>query len=181
MRELDQARKMQAEAKKAMMAREASLQQQEYDDALKYSMGVVEREKREKEAKEQASKEHRDMIMEQIAYSERTRKSKKAEKYEEGRRLVAVRARPLHCCANRASGWVAVVLVLVVVAGLLTCFPVLPAGIGGCCRLKNEFAAEKAKLEAIRDHMVGEMLKKGVNPKYLAEMKATDINKMMMR
>lgn len=52
-----------------------------------------------------------------------------------------------------------------------------------CCsfRLKEEFASERAKLETIRDKMVDDMTKKGVNPKYLTEMVNTDIGKMQMR
>merc|ERR1711918_304460 len=38
-------------------------------------------------------------------------------------------------------------------------------------KVKDEFAAERAKLEAIRDKMVHDMEKKGVNPRYLSEMK----------
>ena len=48
-------------------------------------------------------------------------------------------------------------------------------------RLKEEFGSERAKLEAIRDCMVEDMLKKGINPKYLSEMKMCDIQKMQMR
>jgi hypothetical protein len=47
--------------------------------------------------------------------------------------------------------------------------------------LKNEFAAERAKLGAIRDKMVDDLLKKGVNPKYLSEMRGCDIEKLQMR
>ena len=48
-------------------------------------------------------------------------------------------------------------------------------------RLKQEFASERAKLETIRDKMVNDMQLKGVNPKYLTEMKSADIQKMQMR
>eukprot|EP00622_Pseudochattonella_farcimen_P003295 FR738436.1.p1 GENE.FR738436.1~~FR738436.1.p1 ORF type:complete len:106 (+),score=16.14 FR738436.1:39-320(+) len=48
-------------------------------------------------------------------------------------------------------------------------------------RLKQEFASERAKLETIRDKMVSDMERKGVNPKYLTEMKAADIAKLQMR
>jgi hypothetical protein len=47
MLELMASRKSQAEAKQSMMAREAVMQQQEYEDGLKYSMGVMKREKAE--------------------------------------------------------------------------------------------------------------------------------------
>lgn len=47
--------------------------------------------------------------------------------------------------------------------------------------IHEEFATERAKLEAIRDCMVEDMLKKGINPKYLSEMKMCDIEKMQMR
>ncbi|CAM9833404.1 unnamed protein product [Heterosigma akashiwo] len=45
--------------------------------------------------------------------------------------------------------------------------------------LKQEFSPRAA--EAIRDKMVEDMAKKGVNPKYLAEMRAADIQKLQMR
>ena len=48
-------------------------------------------------------------------------------------------------------------------------------------KLKDEFAAERAKLGAIRDQMVGDLRKKGINPKYLSEMQMCDIEKMQMR
>jgi len=48
-------------------------------------------------------------------------------------------------------------------------------------KLKQEFAAERAKLETIRDHMVKEMAKKGVSEKYLTEMLSADIQKLQMR
>jgi len=48
-------------------------------------------------------------------------------------------------------------------------------------KLKQEFAAERAKLETIRDHMVSEMRKKGVSDKYLTEMVSADIQKLQMR
>merc|ERR1719424_1667594 len=43
--------------------------------------------------------------------------------------------------------------------------------------LKDEFGAERAKLGAIRDKMVDDLLKKGINPQYLSEMRACDIEK----
>jgi hypothetical protein len=48
-------------------------------------------------------------------------------------------------------------------------------------KLKQEYAAERAKLETIRDHMVREMEKKGTNPRYLSEMKRVSIEKLQMR
>ena len=48
-------------------------------------------------------------------------------------------------------------------------------------KLKQEYTAERVKLETIRDHMIREMERKGVNPKYLSEMKRTDIHKLQMR
>merc|ERR1711988_1481899 len=45
--ELQNARASQAEQKKAMMAREAVMQQQEYEDAVTYSLSTMEREKAE--------------------------------------------------------------------------------------------------------------------------------------
>jgi hypothetical protein len=48
-------------------------------------------------------------------------------------------------------------------------------------KLKAEFAEERAKLEAIRDRMVSDMEKKGYNPRYLSEIRGTDIKKLQMR
>uniref|UniRef100_A0A7S2V0X2 Cilia- and flagella-associated protein 45 n=1 Tax=Fibrocapsa japonica TaxID=94617 RepID=A0A7S2V0X2_9STRA len=48
-------------------------------------------------------------------------------------------------------------------------------------KLNQEFLSERAKLEAIRDKMVSDLEKKGINPKYLAEMKMADIRKLQMR
>lgn len=47
--------------------------------------------------------------------------------------------------------------------------------------MKNEFATERAKLEAIRDAMIEDMLKRGYNPDYLGEMRSLDIQKIQMR
>jgi hypothetical protein len=48
-------------------------------------------------------------------------------------------------------------------------------------KLKQEYAAERVKLETIRDHMIRELEKKGVNPKYFSEMRRADIGKLQMR
>lgn len=48
-------------------------------------------------------------------------------------------------------------------------------------KLKSEFAAERAKLEAIRDKMVKDMEKKGYNPRYLSEIRSVDIEKLQNR
>ncbi|KAJ8602781.1 hypothetical protein CTAYLR_002579 [Chrysophaeum taylorii] len=48
-------------------------------------------------------------------------------------------------------------------------------------KLKLEFSAERAKLEAIRDKMVNDMEKKGYNSTYLAEIRSADIEKLQNR
>ena len=48
-------------------------------------------------------------------------------------------------------------------------------------QLKQEFAAERAKLENIRSKMVEDMRKKGINPQYLSEMMGADIQALQMR
>merc|ERR1719324_961190 len=58
--ELQSARASQAEQKKAMMAREAVMQQQEYEDAVTYSLQTMEREKAESDAKHSKAEAHRD-------------------------------------------------------------------------------------------------------------------------
>ena len=45
-------------------------------------------------------------------------------------------------------------------------------------KLKQEALAERARLEAIRDHMIKDMEKKGINPRYLGEMRRTDIGRL---
>ena len=42
-------------------------------------------------------------------------------------------------------------------------------------------ALERAKLEAIRDAMIEDMLKRGYNPNYLNEIRNCDIQKIQMR
>merc|ERR1712224_439644 len=47
--------------------------------------------------------------------------------------------------------------------------------------MRNEFAMERAKLDAIRDAMIEDMLKRGYNPNYLNEIRNCDIQKIQMR
>merc|ERR1711988_1220103 len=131
--ELQNARASQAEQKKAMMAREAVMQQQEYEDAVTYSLQTMEREKQESDKKHSKAEAHRDALKHQITTNEVSSKRASGNKFDEGKKL------------------------------------------------KDEFAAERAKLEAIRDKMVHDMEKKGINPRYLTEMKMADIQKMQMR
>lgn len=46
------------------------------------------------------------------------------------------------------------------------------------CKQRNEFATECAKLQAIRNAMIEEMLKCGYNPNYLNEIRQLDIQKI---
>ena len=133
MAEMAVARTQQAAQRKAMMAREAVMQQQEYEEAVRHAMVQMERESKEASSKTEAAKIHREALQAQINAAEDYRKRHMNDKFEEGRRL------------------------------------------------KQEFASERAKLETIRDKMVSDMQAKGVNPKYLTEMKSADIQKMQMR
>lgn len=133
MAEMAVARTQQAAQRKAMMAREAVMQQQEYEEAVRHAMVEMERESKESSSKTEAAKIHREALQAQINAAEDYRKRHMNDKFEEGRRL------------------------------------------------KQEFASERAKLETIRDKMVSDMQLKGVNPKYLTEMKSADIQKMQMR
>lgn len=132
-KELSAARTEQAAQRKAMMAREAVMQQQEYEESSRHSMAIMERESKEAAERKLAASQHRDALQAQINDIEFNRKYNRNDKYDEGKKL------------------------------------------------KEEFAAERAKLETIRDKMVEDMTKKGVNPKYLTEMMNTDIGKMQMR
>ena len=131
--ELTSERQHQADSKKSMMAREAVMQQQEYEDAIRHGVMVQQREAAEEGAKHQATDLHRIKLQDQIDRRASERKQQSLVKYEEGQKL------------------------------------------------KDEFAAERAKLGAIRDQMVGDLRKKGINPKYLSEMQMCDIEKMQMR
>lgn len=46
---------------------------------------------------------------------------------------------------------------------------------------KQELIKEEARLSVLRDKMIADMEHKGVNPKYLGEMKGVDIRKMLNR
>lgn len=48
-------------------------------------------------------------------------------------------------------------------------------------RFKNAIKMEEERLNAIREKMVRDLEQKGVNPKYLSEMKAVDIGKILRR
>ena len=48
-------------------------------------------------------------------------------------------------------------------------------------RFKNEIKMEEEKLKAIRDEMVRDLEHKGINARYLGEMKAVDIGKILRR
>jgi len=133
MTELAAARQSQADGKKSIMAREAVMQQQEYDDAMRYSLKIQQREAAEAEMKHLRSDLHRTKLQEQIDSRSSDRKLGLLKKAEEGQKL------------------------------------------------KDEFSSERAKLGAIRDKMVEDLMHKGVNPKYLSEMKMCDIQKIQMR
>lgn len=48
-------------------------------------------------------------------------------------------------------------------------------------KLREDWIAEQARLEAIREKMVRDLENDGVNPKYLSEMRNIDIGKIMKR
>jgi len=131
--ELMKERSHQAESKKSIIAREAVMQQQEYEDAIRYGIKDQQREAAEEEAKHHAMEMHRIKLQEQIDRRASEKKLSSLVKYDEGQKL------------------------------------------------KNEFAAERTKLGAIRDKMVDDLRKKGINPKYLSEMQMCDIEKIQMR
>ncbi len=133
MNELTSARKAQADSKKSILAREAVMQQQEYEDSMRYAIKVQQREAAEAEDKHFKSEQHRVKLQEQIDLRDAERKRGMSTKFEEGQKL------------------------------------------------KDEFAAERVKLGVIRDKMVDDLLSKGINPKYLSEIKMCDIQKMQMR
>ena len=46
---------------------------------------------------------------------------------------------------------------------------------------KQDLIREEARLSVIRDRMIQDMEMKGVNPRYLGEMKSVDIKKLLNR
>ena len=46
---------------------------------------------------------------------------------------------------------------------------------------REKFVQDHARLEAIREKMVRDLEEKGVNPKYMSEMKNVDIKKILNR
>ena len=48
-------------------------------------------------------------------------------------------------------------------------------------RARQQAVADIARLSAVRDKMVSDLEAKGVNPKYLTEMKNVDIAKILLR
>jgi len=130
--ELQNARTLQAAHRKAMMAREAVMQQDEYEGALEYALSTMKREQDDAQKKQAIAHEFREGLQKQIELKGSSKGRSTQEKYEEGRAL------------------------------------------------KREFAAERAKLEAVREKMVLDMERKGINPRYLTEMKSADIAKAQM-
>ena len=87
MRDLQASRKGQAMQRKSMMAREAVMQQQEYEDAVTHSVGVMERQSHENTKKHEVARKHREALQQQIETAQSSRKSASMGKYEEGRKL----------------------------------------------------------------------------------------------
>jgi Trichohyalin-plectin-homology domain len=85
--QLQEDRHRQAELKKAQMAREAQLEEQEYESAVRYNAEMTARERHERETKHAASLRHRDAILQQVQDLEAQRRSSRAAKFEEGRCL----------------------------------------------------------------------------------------------
>ncbi len=52
---------------------------------------------------------------------------------------------------------------------------------GDGMNIREELIKEEERLKVIRDKMVRDLEREGVNPKYLTEMKNVDIGKMLRR
>ena len=48
-------------------------------------------------------------------------------------------------------------------------------------KFRQELIRDEEKFKAIRDRMVGDLISKGVNPRYLTEMKHLDVGKILKR
>merc|ERR1711918_287397 len=84
----------------AMLAREAVMQQQEYEEAVRHAMVEMEREEKEAGAKSLAAKHHREALQSQIEASEAYRKRHQGDKFEEDK----VEGRIL-CGAGKAGNY----------------------------------------------------------------------------
>jgi uncharacterized protein YPO0396 len=87
MLELSASRKAQAESKKSTMAREAVMQQQEYEDAIRFSIKVQQRESAEAETKRNSSEHHRKKLQDQIDTRDVERKLLQNKKFDEGQKV----------------------------------------------------------------------------------------------
>lgn len=85
--QLQEDRKRQAELKKTQLAREAELEEAEYEAAVRYNAEASERERAERAAKHAASMRHRDAILTQVQEAELAKRQERTSRFEEGRRL----------------------------------------------------------------------------------------------
>ena len=67
--------------------REAQLEEQDYESAVRYNAEMTARERAERESKHAASLQHRDAILTQVQDLEQARRTSRNAKFEEGRIL----------------------------------------------------------------------------------------------
>merc|ERR1712194_48023 len=130
---LDMARKQQQQEKSEKQQIEMEHKRQEYENAIRHSRTMSERERTEAEY---VKTKHSELIIKlqaQIEENATRRMALEKEKYQEG------------------------------------------------TMIKQQLAEERAKLEAVREKMVGDMKLKGIDERYFGEMTSFDINKFLMK
>ena len=130
---LDMARRQQQQEKLEQQQLESEMKREEYENAIRHSHAMAERERAEAEYVSQKNEELIKNLQEQIKDNSIRRKALEKDKYQEG------------------------------------------------SMIKQQLAEERAKLEAIRDKMVNDMRKKGIDERYFGEMTSLDINKYLAR
>jgi hypothetical protein len=161
-KQLVEARARQAADKKERLARSKLIEEQEYMDALRYTQSVNDREESERITRTNAINQYRRDLQAQIEQIQRER-----HKYV------------MHNFA-RLSIYLNAILTFM---NHLTSY--IDSNRSGNndegTRARQQAIADIARLSAVRDKMVSDLEAKGVNPKYLTEMKNVDIAKILLR
>lgn len=174
-RQLMEAQKKKSEVKALDMARIQQQQEryhqqklvmeqkrEEYENAIKHSRAMAERERAEAEYVRRKNIELINNLKEQIEENSKRRIALEKEKYLEGstikQQLVRVDTSALHS----------------------SLFHFARSYNGSLCLARIQ-ADERAKLEAIREKMVNEMKAKGIDDKYFGEIASLDIDRLFMK
>ena len=185
---LDELRARRAEEEKERQARkkerEEALRQKQETEALLKSRAAQAQFKRERDAREksQQEEEHRRelLFMQSQGSKEREEMDRKIAMANKHRRdleaqiVAEEERRKMYVLRTFLQHLSSLLLLLLLIRDRSSKYE-------NGSRNKDELRREEEKLKAIRDKMVRDLENKGVNPKYLAEMKNVDISKILKR